>query len=1399
MYSDPDLKSHLLSSSTIKNNALIVAEWNLNYADNIKQIGNYRYRPLEASSPFYNPYPSFDASDASKAYTGATDADIVVDGGVTSDGVPITFKSIKEKNNLLYSLEDCFGRFRPRSGINKFVYFDDKTLIPHANNKMHLRPRYYTADKDDKFKYWTSFRTENGLEKGISRSGSTGPFIDDTAPFIVYKDKVPANRIVIKMQTGVGSVDLSSNLGYSDPFFGSVNAKTPSSWKIQKLTSNNIWEDLIGFGEMPVDIASDGYLELGYGLILPDEYKNIFVYAGTYSSKFSLPTMSVNGYSYLIKSNNSDKGTFAIWLDDLLDYALFDPEYGWYENSQAISSNTQYVTDLTNPDSFDTPTDGELVSYREFEYLYGLRLVVKIMNKAESTFDLVELSPRLAVNLSDKTSGYAVNKTASDLGITGMPVGQLIASTGSIDLFDYDQAFSENNSGSLISKLSTKNLQFKFYEIISEVLAQDGNTYDYYVPIKTMYSEGFPTIDATSRSVSITLRDFYLYLESTTAPQIFLTDVSLTYAISVLLDSVGFSNYSFSRVANEKDPIIPYFFVAPDTTVAQVLNDLAISTQTAMFFDEANNFILMTKNYIMPTAAERETDVTISDSANIIAVSQTTNHVYNDGKINYTTRYIQREFSQIQQATKQVNDYTWMYKPVELWTIAPSDNITTVNEEPVSQASAYALAAYPLSTSLNSNAPTVVSGAVTNNVLDFGEAILTSGIGRYNGYFYANGEIIKYDAVEFSVSGFGNVWISDVQEYKNYFSKLTVKGKIFPTGRVRIYSEPAYNLDGSMKSGDVIKHGRAQFGTPIASHPAGISSEWTDGSRLSGCEMDYDKLINGGTFTTNSGKAGTGKLQKAKQTTVGGIIKTYLSSTNIPESVANSLKTTKNNPGSIQSSALVMNGPSFTTIEKPTDLVSYVYKPLTNRFVHFGTRLRIIGKTSATSDITQSPTGSMTYFDQVGGSSGGMAILLDPTTNNGYYFEISALTDTKLATTDETSNIKNVFFYKVQKLDGASETEKAAPITLWSGLTSISVDDGNFVGQSRMYAEQIPTVYDLSVEYVNNAKSRTFYLYINGKIVAVVEDTDPIVDVNSNNMALFIRGSSRVMFENLYALTSNYSQNASSLINAPIASKAFLDRNITTTDSFNKYSLSGAIQQTYLSGISSSTTPEYNIYYEEFGTIMREVSYFNVRFDGKAYPALIAKMAPVQNYLKGYTVSGFTSTPYGAEFLVFNNTDTTLILDDSSGNYLRIHGIAFTQQSQNELTVDEYFNKKSDFSSLKFNGNVISQAKKEFDDIKNSRITYGRKDFTMDVPFIQNSDSANDMMDWVIKKIMKPRKSIGIEMFPMPTLQLGDIVDLEYFKNEINELSDSRFVVYSIEYKRRENGPSMLVYLSEVV
>jgi hypothetical protein len=75
-------------------------------------------------------------------------------------------------------------------------------------------------------------------------------------------------------------------------------------------------------------------------------------------------------------------------------------------------------------------------------------------------------------------------------------------------------------------------------------------------------------------------------------------------------------------------------------------------------------------------------------------------------------------------------------------------------------------------------------------------------------------------------------------------------------------------------------------------------------------------------------------------------------------------------------------------------------------------------------------------------------------------------------------------------------------------------------------------------------------------------------------------------------------------------------------------------------------------------------------------------------------------------------------------------------------------------------------------------------------------------MSWLVEKITKPRRSVGIKIFANPTIQLGDIVELDYTnKNGFNEISESgsRFVIYHIEYSRNASGPDMTVYLSEVV
>jgi len=75
-------------------------------------------------------------------------------------------------------------------------------------------------------------------------------------------------------------------------------------------------------------------------------------------------------------------------------------------------------------------------------------------------------------------------------------------------------------------------------------------------------------------------------------------------------------------------------------------------------------------------------------------------------------------------------------------------------------------------------------------------------------------------------------------------------------------------------------------------------------------------------------------------------------------------------------------------------------------------------------------------------------------------------------------------------------------------------------------------------------------------------------------------------------------------------------------------------------------------------------------------------------------------------------------------------------------------------------------------------------------------------MEWITSKIMKPRKSVGVKVFSMPTLQLGDIVNIDMKdQSGIDQVAPatSRFVVYQIEYAKSSSGTDMNVFLSEVV
>jgi hypothetical protein len=1703
VFESEELNEHLKTSPTIETESVIFAEWNLNDSDNIERIGNYRYRPGVVDSQFSTLPTTYDPLDLGGYYTGATEAQVGIETNLTDQEIPTLFTTKAEKMNLLYSLEDCIKQHRPRSGINKLLYLgntanqylDIGDKNPEEQEVLNIarRPRYYMSSRKDPFKYWTSYRTEvvDGAQEefGVSRNPENDiSYIYDACPFIVYRDEFAVNRIVVKMQTNVGELDLGpfrvGNQEIPDPLYGYQNQTTPQRWAIQVLKDDS-WVTVIDFDENSVDaegepiIKSDGYVEIGYGLDVPEFYKRFMVFAGELNDASLLPEQAPFGYTYLIRSSQNDRGTLKFndggsWIDLV-------PDYRWFIAETTPGIQSPAVTKLTDPDYFID--DAGEVQYREIDFIRGIRLAVKTMNVPECTFDLIEISPRILADVSEKVSSFTITKTLSDLGNGSVPVGNVLASTGNLDLMDDDFSFNPNNAfnpetkrGSVISKYTDRRTKFLFYQIVRNV-----NNFDYFIPIKTMYVDEIPAVSGSTGIVSLSLRDLFFLLESEKAPEILITDVSVSYAVTLLLDYMGFSNYVFRRQEDESETVIPFFFVSPDQNVAEILQQLAVATQTAMFFDEYNNFVVISKKYLLPEEGEKKSDSTLygqdvlvndlgeeypflgdiaslqeisenkkngaykninnnnvyvwSDTSsswvvrgnfvkiiqpNIINLSSEEKRIYNEGNISYTARYIQRAISKQSQAPYIDRFKTYGYKPSLLWEVSGRDQLRSQNEAIQSQ-QGFTLSAVPLNTSISEEIPTVVGGIIINNIIDLGEGVdaVTSSVGSYQGYFYANGEVIQYDAMEYAIVGplaeqdGSKVWITSPQEYQRYFSRVSFNGKMYPTGLLRIFVEPEYETDENgrrFKDGPVKRHGRGQFGTPIVSHDAGLNSYWSDNNNVGGCLQqtqdylfntseiinypDLSKNIAGKTDTTIPGLSFFSSDLRAQDSTRTGIIKNFRANKYMTEQEKNYFET--NRVGTLQSSALVFNGPELPQQVNPVNFVSYVYKDLPGPYRHFGTRMRIIGKINSQNQKSQTPSGSFPIYNtqdifldnpekniEIAGGSGGIAFNLNKETNNGYYFEIVSLTqdnvskyqgsnktkrteekiiatpspnatdnvvtvnlekttsfqvgqrviiaglsdknapqnistplngeyridainidkksfqykiptpsvtnltittaeadgetikynvvsgDTRqtfikagdkinisgtnnsdfnlsnvyvksfrqlkdgwyftvsaqvtgsatggsvtyvpLTTTSSSggtasysekgnNSISNIFFYKIL----ADKDGKAIPYKLWSGLGNILVDDGKFTGQYRLVGEQNPTVYDLAVEHVSVGSARTFYLFINGKQIATVADPDPLPEYS--NMALFVRGTSHCMFENIYALGANIAQNSTVSVAEPISkfNSFWGDNEIDANEALRKYALSGIIQKTYLSGISTEENPSHILYFDEFGTIMREVAYLNIRYD-RAFPALYARVMKTFNKIKGYAISGFYAGSYGADFLVFNCLDTNINLDDTTGNFLRIQGITFTQNTTRVITVNDFYKKLSNFSNPvnNFDGTLIDPAikREEYSRILNSRSKYGTNEFTIETQYLQTDEAAEDVFGWILDKVTKPKVLVGMNTFGNFNLQLGDIVNINYVNNDgLDVISppQKQFVIYSMEYTKNAEEQNIITYLAEV-
>jgi alpha-galactosidase len=136
------------------------------------------------------------------------------------------------------------------------------------------------------------------------------------------------------------------------------------------------------------------------------------------------------------------------------------------------------------------------------------------------------------------------------------------------------------------------------------------------------------------------------------------------------------------------------------------------------------------------------------------------------------------------------------------------------------------------------------------------------------------------------------------------------------------------------------------------------------------------------------------------------------------------------------------------------------------------------------------------------------------------------------------------------------------------------------------------------------------------------------------------------------------------------------------------------------------------------------------------------------------------------------------------------------------LTVDDYYKNKSNFADpLVINNTIVSPDRQNaiYQDIKTSRSKYGRNEFNLEAVYIQSQDQANELMDWMMSRLIYPKQIVSIEVFGVPHLQLGDVIQIDYNIDNDNYVDpNKRFTVVNIDYGYSEKGPSSVIRVVEI-
>jgi hypothetical protein len=1373
---DKLIKNEIASKSSLDSVHQVIAEWNYNAYTEMDSIGCFKTNAVDSAS--------FDDGVQTETYT-------------SDNNTVVAEPDIKR---IKYTpLKDIFGINRPNPGIIHSVYNNlasnnkkplngdaDPLTISRIFNMISEDTRLYPMSRNSQYRYWNSARKVNKTLVGVSALDKN---INHAAPFIKYKTEISANKIVVKTQKHLGYP-----LAYRIDTFDGANWSTAyeatgTSKQIQSLSHTNGYYTFV----MPSD----------HGIKYLDDV-----------------LLSRNGLYYTVSAVSENNVTFYSPLDiagitagDTLTVTnMYDGKIDIYYDPENGGSWGRYTPYLYNADE-KTVTDFSTTN-NQTKKIKGLRFVATKMSESYIPLEVIELSPRLVADITNTVISFDVNSSIGQSQY-GLPVGTIISSSGSLKLSNTERFFNKNNENSILKDILRPNVQVKLYQKMTIT------GINYRFPLKVMYTGMWN--ESQDMTVDTQLEDYFKFFREMSAPDLMSANASgipTSVAILLLLDNIGFNAYKFQKTSNDadhEDVILDYFYCKKEQTVLEVLEAIAVSTQTSIYIDydsyADNEIIAMTKERMLASKENKDFWLIGNDGT-------TTKNLDFFGGAVTEVDFISNISSFQENIEAPVTDINVQYAGIGLEKASvllrglDMDKKKDILEGPTFGASAdgrdlrYArdkvwtpstnkdnpenyLAASGLISNMSNVAPKTlfsntvknaqnkydairefykVAGAPESMCIYLDKELINTFTNSYSGYILVETELIRYEGIRFLI--FNPVTkkasrkiLFSKEEYSFERSRLGQGGSIEPEALIVYLEMKSKNLTLPQKEFTVVSDGRGQKNTKVESHK-GINTakeflstnpEWTKfGGQLYGDNAISTGIVDA-VKASNVVDTQIGNASIGESGTVKSAVG-YLKLTAPPSSISGREKSSIKESTSIKRN-LPMNSVSEQII---TGIVRDVNTPIRK----IGTRMRLVS--SVPKNVN---AGEKLIKD---GIIAGIGWNINKSSGDfsGYVVEIE-----EVGTIDAASLLdakyRNLRFYRVNSNNTIKFFGNA-----WvnvSGTPSEYMDFGSAVADATQKGKSYATIFDLEVTIRKSPNKQRTYYEVSWENQVVLEANELTSDILSErqNIALLTRGPSAAIYEYVYAFSSPDD------VTIPNSS-SFVTKSSNVTAS--QLAARGLLPDVIKINTDSDKAIELKGIFEDFGKMVREVKKFDVRYQ---YPSLSPALVSLAEYNPNYYISDFTTSSFGSSFWVYNTANGAIQIDESAFTPLYVSAFTLKEIMPGTLQSSKYVE-------------VAQEDKTLTDGFDLNRQTYGKQEITLSGAYINNLDQARSLADWVVSNVSKERKTINIGIFPIPILELGDKVGILY-SDKLYMDSNKSYTVTSVSHSITQSGPQMNIEVKECI